>query len=282
MKMKSVLVVLASCLAAAGSSRVARAQTDAIAPQVTVDTPRGGGTYAQAQLAGALISGRARDNASGSGISIVAIVLSREAGGLTRFYDGRGFNLASGKYLLATLGGSGELKVWSLRLPTVAQGLAPGVYRVRALARDRSGNSGYSALASFAVRGAAPPGDRTPPSVSIDTPDNGGVYSATQTHFGALGSARDNAGGSGIVTVHIIAYRYADAQGPAGYFNGTSFSSPTPIENRALTPATTSDRPTQWLFDKPAVFTPGRILVRAIARDRAGNASSASITFTRR
>jgi len=195
---------------------------------------------------------------------------------------GRGFNLPGGRYLAATLSGSGELKAWSFRLPTIAQGLVPGVYHLRALARDRAGNNGFLPLVTFTIRGTSSSGDVTPPQLSIDTPQNGGVYSASQTHFGALGSAHDNAGGGGIASIRIIAYRYADAQGPAGYFNGQSFSSPTPFENPALVPPTTSNQLTQWLFDRPSVFTPGRILLTTVARDRAGNRSQTSITFTRR
>lgn len=273
------------CLAAGvANAQVARAQSDVVAPQVTVDAPRNG-AYTQAQLSGALISGRARDNASGSGIAGVAIVLSREVSGATRFYDGRGFNLVSGKYLLASLSGTGDLKAWSFRLPTAAAGLLPGVYRVRALARDLKGNSGYSALASFVVRPAAPPppSDRVPPKVSFVAPTAGVTYSATETRFGAIGDVADNAGGGGVTSVHVIAYRYADAQGPAGYFNGQTFSSATPIENAALVPRTIGNQPTQWLFSPfPFVFTPGRILLRAIARDRAGNTSQATLVYTRR
>ncbi len=269
-------------IAAAGSNTMARAQSDAVAPQVTVDTPRNGGVFLAPQLAGGLVGGRARDNIRGSGLATVTLLLWRGTGAATRYYDGRGFNLLTGRYLAATLKGSGELKAWSFRLPTVAQGLTPGLYHIRALARDRKNNNGFSPLVSFTIRGTAASGDVTPPHVSIDTPSNGGVYSASLTHFGALGSAHDNVGGGGIASISIIAYRYADTQGPAGYFNGTTFSSSTPIENPAIVPPTVSNQETQWLFDKPTVFTPGRILLTAVARDRAGNRSQTSITFTRR
>ena len=287
--MKQVLAVLPLCLAASlASTQAARAQSDVTPPQVTVDTPRTGVTYTQAQLSGALISGRARDNGSGSGIVQVAILLSREANGATRFYDGRGFNVISGKYLLASFGGTGDLKAWRFRLPTISAGLLPGAYRVRALARDRAGNSGYSALASFTVRSAAPTfigdqGDKIGPSLSFVAPTAGATYSSTQTRFGAIGNVADNAGGGGVATVHVVAYRYADASGPAGYFNGQTFSSPTPIENPARVPPTTGSQPTQWLFDPfPFVYTAGRILLRVVARDRAGNISQATLVYTRR
>lgn len=284
--MKQVLAVLPLCLAASlVSTQAARAQSDVAPPQVTVDTPRTGVTYTQAQLSGALISGRARDNLSGSGIAQVAVLLSREANGATRFYDGRGFNAIAGKYLLASFGGTGDLKAWSFRLPTISAGLLPGVYRVRALARDHSGNSGYSALASFAVRSVAPTslGDQIGPSLSFVAPTAGATYSSTETRFGAIGNVADNAGGGGVASVHIVAYRYADASGPAGYFNGQTFSSPTPIENPTRVPPTTGSQPTQWLFDPfPFVYTPGRILLRVVARDRAGNISQATLVYTRR
>ena len=280
--MKQVLAP-ALCLAASlASVHTASAQSDISAPAVTLDTPRPG-SYTQAQLSGALVSGRARDNVSGSGIAGIAIILARQSNGATRFYDGRGFNLLSGRYLPATLSGTGDLKAWSFRLPTVAAGLVPGLYRVQVLARDRKGNNGFAAPASFVVRptSPAPVGDRVAPRVSFEIPEPNGIYSATETRFGAIGDVADNAGGGGVATVHIIAYRYADANGPAGYFNGQTFSSATPIENRTLTPTTVGDQPTQWLFD-PFVFPSGRILLRAIARDMAGNTSQATLTFTRR
>lgn len=290
--MKQVLAILPLFLAAVTSSLgAARAQSDMTAPIATVDTPRNGAAYTQAQLSGALIAGRARDNMGGSGVASVTIVLSRQAGGVTRFYDGRGFNLASAKYLLTALSGAGDIKAWSIRLPTIAAGLLPGTYRVQALARDRRGNAGSSLVTAFAVRAAAPPptppptpppGDRIAPTVSFVLPSNGATYSATTTRFGALGNVADNAGGVGVASVSVIAYRYADSNGPAGYFNGQTFTSRTPIENLARVPRTVGNQQTQWLLDPyPAVFTPGRILLRVIARDKAGNASAASLTFTR-
>ncbi|MBV9867624.1 MAG: S8 family serine peptidase [Abitibacteriaceae bacterium] len=115
---------------------------------------------------------------------------------------------------------------------------------------------------------AAPKITVTRPAV---TPNN--RYTSLTT---AAGTVSDNVGGSGVAQVTGLLYRYANGTTPAGYWNGTAWTTTyNATTNEKLAIGTTT-----WSLSLPKLVS-GNYWFRATAKDRVGNlARSTVIGFT--
>lgn len=146
---------------------------DAVAPiEAIVAAPASGSTVLNLNSG---ISGSARDNAGGSGIAGVDVVLGRNRNGADEFW---GFNTATSTWewsltprtLTAVLASPNALQTnWTVtaNLPS-GPNLTAGVYFVGSVARDRAANSYTGTTQNFTVTA-----DSTPPTVAVTTPANG-------------------------------------------------------------------------------------------------------------
>jgi hypothetical protein len=187
---------------------------DMTAPEsVSITNPADGATVSSLSS----ISGRAEDNAGGSGIKSVSVVLHRLVSGSGQYWNGSAWT-AIPSYLYPTLSDPGAVDTnWSLAVDKLPSGanLPAGIYYLRAWAYDQANHSIYSGLQSF----KAGADDATAPeSVSIATPANGASVS---TLSAISGRAEDNAGGSGIKSVSIVLHRIVN--GSVQYWNGSAW-----------------------------------------------------------
>jgi hypothetical protein len=185
---------------------------DPTAPvSVTIATPVNGSTVGSLPS----ISGSASDNAGGSGIKSVSVVLHRIVSGAAQYWNGSAW-VTTASYLYPTLNSPGAVTTsWSLasnKLPS-GSNLPVGTYYLRAWAYDQGNLSVFSGQQSFKVA------DTTAPvSVTITTPANGSTVSGLSA---ISGSASDNAGGSGIKSVSVVLHRIVS--GAAQYWNGSAW-----------------------------------------------------------
>jgi CSLREA domain-containing protein len=186
---------------------------DTTAPKgVTIMTPANGSMVSSLSS----IGGSASDDAGGSGIKSVILVLHRLRGKTTQYWDG-GTWTATPTYLHPVLSDPGAVSTdWSLasnKLPAGAD-LPTGRYYLRAWAYDEGNLSVYSGLQSFDAGMDA----TAPLNVTITAPANGATVSAL-TAIG--GSAQDNEGGSGIKSVSVVLHRIVG--GATQYWNGSAW-----------------------------------------------------------
>jgi alpha-tubulin suppressor-like RCC1 family protein len=127
------------------------AEGDTTAPvSVTIATPANGATISTLSS----IDGSASDNAGGSGIKSVSVVLHRIVSGSTQYWNGSAWT-ATPSYLYPTLNSPGAVNTtWGVpsnKLPSISN-LTNGTYYLRAWAYDRGNRSVYSGLQSFTAQ----------------------------------------------------------------------------------------------------------------------------------
>src|SRR5439155_4112615 len=131
----------------------------------------------------------------------------------SKYWDGTGFNSATGVPITA----SGTTS-WSLSFPA-SNFTADGSYIEAATSIDAAGNTKTEGNNTFTY-------DNTPPTTAFTFPASGATYDATSWNAGAIskisGTASDAT--SGVSTDQV-----AVQQGSGNYWNGTSFSSATPV-----------------------------------------------------
>jgi CSLREA domain-containing protein len=191
------------------------AVNDSTAPvSVTITTPADGASVSVLSS----ISGSASDNAGGSGIKSVSVVLHRIVNGSAQYWNGSAWT-STASYLYPTLGSPNAVTTsWSLasnKLPTGAN-LPAGTYYLRAWAYDQGNRSVYSGQQYFKV---AVNDTTAPVSVTIATPASGSSVSSLSS---IAGSASDNADGSGIKSVSVVLHRIVS--GSAQYWNGSAWT----------------------------------------------------------
>jgi CSLREA domain-containing protein len=188
-------------------------EADATAPEsVTITTPSNGASVSSLST----LSGSASDNAGGSGIRSVSVVLHRYVSGGTQYWNGSEW-VTTPAYLYPTLESPGAVDTnWSLASNKIPSGtnLPVGTYYLRAWAYDQGKLSVYSGLQSFKVKDTT-----APESVSITNPANGSTVSSLSS---IDGSAEDNAGGSGIKSVSVVLHRLVSGSGQ--YWNGSAWT----------------------------------------------------------
>jgi hypothetical protein len=144
----------------------------------------------------------------------------------------------------------------------VYSGMAEGVHTFSVEAKDQAGLMSSPASYSWRI-------DRTPPSMTVDFPHDGGAYNASgwrtgcSSGSGICGSATDP---SGVATVEVSVRQNATGR----YWSGAGFTSsyevyrPAPLSSAAATTAT-------WFYALALPAPDGRYTVQVVAVDRAGN-----------
>ncbi len=199
------------------------------------------------------VGDRPGPGAAGSGVVKAEFVIRRERDGL--YWNGTAFTSAP-VYLPAF-----QVSATRFRRDGVPGGinLTPGFYTIQARVTDRAGNT---AVSSERVRVR----DAVAPQVAIFTPVGGQL----RRDFGVIvGSASDNAGGSGLAEVRVAIRRLSDG----AYWNGTAFTSTV-----ASVAATISG--TNWSLRNvppPSLIVAGSYEITAVAIDRDGNQARARV-----
>ncbi len=206
---------LATEFAYSGQQTFTIGGADTTAPlSVVIGTPAAGATVEN--LSGG-ISGSAQDNAGGSGLNRVLLILHRYVSGTAQYWNGSAW-VGTAVYLNTTLSSPGGLNSnWALpsnKVPGAAD-LPDNTYYLRAFAYDDAGNSKASGQQSFKVA------DLTAPlSVVIVNPTPG---STVEDLIGGIsGTAEDDASGSGIKRVLVILHRRVGSV--TEYWNGNAWT----------------------------------------------------------
>jgi hypothetical protein len=215
---------------------------DSTAPQVAFSSPTD--TWSYQALAQA--QGTANDS-GGSGLAAVSVRLNRDSDGAFWSPSSSTWSATPVDTPVAASNGA-----WSYALPA----LIDGRYTLRASASDEAGNTGTSSVVSFYI-------DTLAPTATLAQPGPGFAFRSLAQ---ASGTASDV--GTGVSSVSGVLQRVSDN----AYWNGWAWA---PTEARL--PATLSG--SSWSLPLPALED-GQYLLRAIARDWAGNeASSAQTPF---
>jgi len=239
---------------------------DATAPTVNIALPVAGAVYSG--LASA--AGNASDN-GGSGIASVTLLLYRygnTSSGVTAGYWAGNSNWTAAPGVANEQTATG-LANWSLLLPTPAQGLTPGQYRLRATATDRAGNLVRSAYVYFTIDPNAPT------AVSITTPRADAVISSLPS---ISGTAADNNNGSGISRVELVVQRSSDGL----YWTGSTWGVQTALTTTLKAALNGSNATWTRATGLPAgiYLLNGSYALTATAYDKAGNSKSTAVTVT--
>jgi hypothetical protein len=139
--------------------------------------------------------------------------------------------------------------------------LADGIYYIYGIATDGAGNA-YSLTNTVTVDNAVPA------SVLITSPKNGSSVKSLQQ---VLGTAADNAGGSGIARVEIRLRRNSDLK----WWNGSAWVAG--VVSLATTGTTSWSRTTG--FPSGANLPEDNYSIFAYAYDKAGNSANAGVAF---
>lgn len=224
---------------------------DTSAPTVSIAAPANNSAFKTMPA----LSGAAADNAGGSGLQKVAVVISRLSDNLS--WNGSSW-VAGGQNLPATLNGAN----WNYAgaLPTGAN-LSNGAYQLKAVATDNAGNSSVSSV-TITI-------DTISPSVSINSAATlDGSWQKSLPNLS--GVAAD--GGSGIDYLTFVVKRLSDNKS----WNGSSWVS----YEYGLT---TIFDGTAWNFNGPfptgANLLDGAYELKAVAWDKVGYANAARVTI---
>lgn len=181
---------------------------DTVLPNVAITQPAANNVYSNLAAA----TGSASDG--GSGVQSVSVQLYRLGNptlSVAAGYWAGGSNWSAGYTTANEILCTGTTN-WSISLPTVAQGLEPSQYRIRATAKDGAGNSQSSVYVYFTIDPLAPA------SVTITTPAAAAIVTSLPSIKVA---ALDNNGGTGIASVSLVLKRRSDSR----YWSGASITS---------------------------------------------------------
>jgi hypothetical protein len=244
---------------------------DQTAPLVAITNPRDGAAYTQiSRVTGTALDPNNPNFRFVSGIRSIGVQLLRFDDPATPENEEGVYNPSTGRFEatsteLIPASYNATTGTWTANLP-VASGtnsLAPGKYRVRAIAVDNASNRTVTPFVNFTV-------DATQPTVTITTP----VEDASFERLAQVrGTATDNAGGSGIARVELLVFRYADATNgiSSGYLAPDGSFGTTATRLRANGSETSGVY--NWTYTLPPLLA-ARYFVRAFAIDRAGNESA--------
>ena len=230
-------------------------------PTINITSPTSG----LCAKANPVVSGTAADDTGGSGLALTTIFLYRYATGTSTVgcWNGAAWE-ATYNAVTHEKATSGTSANWTYSLPT----LADGQYYVRATAKDNSGNVNVSPNTVFTI-------DKTAPNTLTVTSPATWVKSLTAI----LGTATDNAEGSGIDRVEVSIQRSADNN----YWTGSGWASNSQFTKAATDSATLNGW--AWYHSDATPLPAGANLqdgaysLMTSAYDKANNVKTLTSTF---
>lgn len=200
------------------------------------------------------IYGSVVDDTNGSGLASVTFTLRQIANGA--YWTGSAWGASTA---LPTTLSSGA---WRASSPMPSNTTLPNsTYQVVATAKDKAGLSKTVTL-SFTIDAAAPV-------IKISTPTNGGVFKDLPS---TTGTASDNLK---VQSVTVKLYRYASAEAPASYWNGTAWDATYNVATHELL-ATGTTNWSRSLLTNAITRKDGKYYVQLTAKDSAGNIGTAT------